>query len=137
MTWTWLDYQPEAPLKLDLAKKSTTVAEMDKLGQFMKGYAKLMGLKPPPPPTPRGFLGIELAKVGTHLTVKKVLEQGPASESGLKTGDRILAFNGKDVATVKDLLHQAAQVTAGQEIQLTVQRGDEKFLIKITAAEGL
>src|SRR5438067_339908 len=72
MTWTWLDYEPPQPEKLGIGKNKA-ISELDNLGGFMKAYAKLMGLKPPPPPSPRGFLGVELSEANGAVIVKAVL----------------------------------------------------------------
>ncbi len=137
MVWTKLNYQPPAPIKLGLDKKDKTLNDLDNVGKFMQGMAKFTGMKPPPPPTPRGFLGVELKEANGAVQVKAMLAKGPAADSGLKAGDRITAIKGEQVKTVQEVLRQAAKLLPGQELMLTVERGGKTVQITLTAGEGL
>jgi hypothetical protein len=138
MTWTKLDYQPPLPVPLGIDKKNKTVKELDSIASLMKGYAKFMGIKPPLPPTPRGFLGIELAEKDGGVAVKAVLAKGPADGSGLKAGHVIQAINGEKVATLQEAMTQMAKVLPGQQVRLAVVGGGKnKTIITLTAGEGL
>ena len=46
-------------------------------------------------------IGIEFKIIDDTITVLSVIEKGPCSKIGVKTGDRILSVNGKKVANIK------------------------------------
>jgi len=99
----------------------------------------------------RPFLGVK------YLTVNKRVQQelklpvdygaliirsrgaivlgSPADKAGLLPGDIILECNGKKISTKKTLSDHLEEFNAGDEIELSVLRGTEKFRIKITLAE--
>ncbi|MGZ4526823.1 MAG: PDZ domain-containing protein, partial [Mycobacterium sp.] len=60
---------------------------------------------------------------------------GPAADAGIKPGDVITAFNGRDTPTAESFI-SALQVTKpGDKIQLTVQRGGATQQISVTVAD--
>jgi serine protease Do len=85
----------------------------------------------------RGFLGLEVANTGDAATVAAVLPGSPAAKAGLKVGDRITAFQGKEIRTTADLLKHAAKVGKGDSAEVTVDRGGKAETITIQAGEGL
>lgn len=135
MEWTPLDFEPPPPFAI--GGKGGGAGGLEMIGSIMKFLGPLLGLKQPTEPTPRGFLGFELADNGGHVTVTRVLAKGPADLAGLKAGDRIEEVGGKAVKTVADLARHAAQVTAGQTVTLTVRRGNQLQEVTLTAGEGL
>jgi hypothetical protein len=134
MTWTELDFDPPAPQRLEGGKG---VPELDALGGFMKMAGGLLGKKAKPEIVARGFLGLELAESDGKVTVRKVLEKGPADKAGVKAGDQVAEFGGEKVAGDAGLLKLAAQMTAGKEVKLTIVRDGKRQKITITAGEGL
>jgi hypothetical protein len=147
MSWTQLAFAPPQPQPLKVGKKDGAgMMGLDMLGPAIKFLAALSGIKPAPPPVPRGFFGLELEEAGGAVTVKSVVANGPAAKAGLKTGDRI-AFGfifanlqhvqGNDVKSLVDVIRNAAVVTAGQTVRFSIERGQEKKVITITAGEGL
>ena len=54
-----------------------------------------------------------------------------ASEAGLQTGDKIIAINNKETPYFTDI-YEAISVSANQEIDLTIERNEEIFDVKIT-----
>lgn len=138
MTWVKLDFAPPQPMPVKLkGKEGSGMAGLEMLGSLMKFVSVLSGIRPGPPPVPRGFLGLEIAQAGGAVTVKSVLPGGPAAKAGLKAGDRIEQVQGKAVKSFPDVLLQVAGVTAGQLVQFDVVRGQEKQQITVTAGEGL
>jgi hypothetical protein len=138
MTWTRLDFKPPLPQRLDVSdKEKEGQKQLEQLGDFMKGMAWAMGRKPPPPPLPRGFLGMQLAEKDGSVVVEGVLPKTPAAAAGLKRGDRIRAVNGKDVSSSADLHQALARVLEGQEVRLTLGRAGESREVTVTAGEGL
>jgi hypothetical protein len=137
MRWTPLDFDPPPPMPLGGAK-SQGMASLEAMGGFMKILSFLTGVKPAPPPVPRGFFGFEVADKDGKLVVSRVFEDSPAAIAGLKVGDRIEQAEGEDIATAEELLAWAAQVTPGRPLTLTVsRRGEDSQKLKITAGNGL
>lgn len=134
MKWTPLvDFDPPPPQPI--GGKGPQGLEM--LGGLMKFLGALSGLKPAPPPVPRGFLGIELHDQDGKVAVKQVLTEGPAEAGGLKAGDVILEVQGKAVKKLADAAKLSAVVLPGQTVGLTIQRGDDKMTLKLKAGDGL
>ena len=70
-------------------------------------------------------LGANLKPDGESLTVRQVIEGGPAHRSGLSAGDRLLACNGLRIGnTLKHLKDLLAAYQPGDEILLTTFRDD-------------
>ena len=82
----------------------------------------------------RGYLGVNIQSITPELTRALALEdrQGalvtdvmpgtPAEKAGLKRGDVIVAFNGKEVNSSRDLPPMVAHMPVGQEATITVLR---------------
>jgi serine protease Do len=64
------------------------------------------------------------------LLVTSVDEDGPAAKGGLKAGDVILKFGGKDVRDAEDLRHEVMHA-ASQEVTITVQRDGKPLDLKL------
>ena len=71
------------------------------------------------------------------MTVRKVLQKGPADRAGVQAGDYLTEFDGQKVESDAGLLKLAARLTAGKEAKLTVLRGDKRQVITVRAGEGL
>jgi hypothetical protein len=133
MRWTPLAFNPPPPLPLG----GPGPAGLEAIGGLMKFVTALTGMKPPPPPVPRGFFGFEVAEKDGAVTVAHVLAKGPAAEAGLKVGDRIDTVEGEEISNAADLLSHAAKLTAGRTLTLGVTRDNDKQTLKITAGNGL
>lgn len=78
-------------------------------------------------------IGVELEKNGSRLTLKRVIEGGPAELAGLKAGDIIVSANGEDAAgwsvgKMSDVL----KGNEGDAIVLTMRRADREFTVSVT-----
>lgn len=80
------------------------------------------------------FLGIGLGEAENGVQVTDVAPDSPAAEAGLKVGDVITALNGDNVTadTIRDSI---ANLAVGDEITLSVQRGDEALELSATLSE--
>ena len=81
--------------------------------------------------------GILLSLSEELPTVDVILEDSPASESDLQTGDQITKVNESEVATIENVRQATSQLVVGQECRLTVKRGDESIEVKITPRRQL
>ena len=95
----------------------------------------------------RGWLGVE----GIEITAKAALSTGnpnikgalivgvfidsPADTAGIRTGDILVAIDGKSVLGVRDLLEKVSFHKPGDTLEITVYRGPEKLTFKISATE--
>lgn len=79
-----------------------------------------------------GGIGIHIEQLDGYVTVVAPIEDTPAFDAGLKPKDKILSVNGIDVVNVP--LDQAASLIRGEpgtEVELTIDRAGEKFILKI------
>jgi hypothetical protein len=138
MKWVQLDFEPPQPQAVKLkGKEGAGMAGLEMLGTAMKVLSALSGIRPAPPPVPRGFLGFSTTQKGDAVTVQSLVKDGPADKAGLKSGDRLVQIEGFDVKSARDVLTRTANALVGQAVRLSVQRGDEKRDITITAGDGL
>ena len=82
----------------------------------------------PPAPPPR--LGVVVSPADSGLRVERVLPGSPAEEAGVLEGDVIAAANGSPVPNPAQLREMVA---GGDEVVLTILRGQEKLEISIMA----
>jgi serine protease Do len=92
----------------------------------------------------RGWLGVMIQKITTELAetfkltdthgalVNDVVPNGPADRSGLKRGDIIVKFNGKEILSVENLPKQVAAVAPGKSVKVEVIRDGNKKLLDVT-----
>jgi serine protease Do len=89
---------------------------------------------PRTPNTPEGFafnlnrkpkIGLQIQDLeeGKGVNVKDVDDDSPASKAGIKEGDVITQFNGKDIAGVDELRSQIKDVKEGDSLRFTYKRG--------------
>lgn len=84
--------------------------------------------------TRRGWLGVRIQTVTPELAeglgleepkgalVAGVSESGPAEAAGIKTGDVVLKFDGKDVEEMRDLPRIVAETPVGESVRVVVWR---------------
>lgn len=91
----------------------------------------------------RGWLGVQLRKPTTQeetmlglphnggAVVVKLLEDGPASKSGLSSGDVIATINGEPVRDVASFASSITNLSPGTEVTLGTRRGTAKSDVKL------
>ncbi|OGL42358.1 MAG: hypothetical protein A2043_07250 [Candidatus Schekmanbacteria bacterium GWA2_38_9] len=98
----------------------------------------------------RGWLGVLVPRILQGIKalsglqdekgayIEKIRENGPAFKAGLKAGDVIVKFNGREIKEKNDLPRMVADTTPGEEVDVEVLRdGEEKILkVKIEESEG-
>lgn len=91
----------------------------------------------------RGWLGVQIQPVTEDIAeslgldkakgaiVADVTEESPALAAGIKQGDTILKFDGKDISDSRDLSRKVAQVKPGADVPVTVVRGGKTMEISV------
>ena len=95
----------------------------------------------------RGMLGVGIQPLTSELAksmglkevrgvlVNSVVPGGPADKAGIKTGDVILQFNGKDVNDPNVLRNEVAGTAPGADITLTILRDGSQQQIHVREGE--
>lgn len=92
----------------------------------------------------RGWMGISLVPPTQEdvlqprqpgVVVADVLKRGPASEAGIKVGDRIVKVNNEDITSTSHLINYVALQAPNTEIQVEVVRGDQKVNLTVKVGE--
>jgi len=134
LTWKPLAFDPPPPQPIGIKGGA---GSLEMIGGLMKVLTFLSGLKPGPPPVPRGFLGFEIDEKDSAIIVGAVLPKGPADAAGLESGDRIMEIGSTKIKTVADVRRKIERLLPGQDVRLQIQRGDESREVTITAGRGL
>ena len=93
--------------------------------------------------TRRGWLGVKIQDVTPDMAdalgqttpggaMVTDVPEGPAAEAGMKAGDVITSFAGKDVSDTRDLVRRVAEAPVGEAVSVTVQRDGKPVELKIT-----
>jgi S1-C subfamily serine protease len=61
-----------------------------------------------------------------------VSDGSPAEKAGLKAGDIIIKFGGKDVKNIYDYMYAMQDYKPGEEVDVVVKRGDDEITLKVT-----
>jgi serine protease Do len=93
--------------------------------------------------TRRGWLGVRIQTVTDDMAealglgkargalVAGVTEDGPAAKVGIKPGDVVVSFDGKDVADMKALPRMVADTPIGKTVDVTVIRDGKPMVFKV------
>jgi S1-C subfamily serine protease len=85
---------------------------------------------------PRPWLGLYAAEVEDAIVVAGLSERGPASKTGLKPGDRILAVRDEPVATLASFWRRVwASGSAGSEVVLQIARDNETMKVRVLSSD--
>jgi len=97
--------------------------------------------------TKRSWLGVRIQSVTDEIAeslglkdksgalVVDITPNTPASKAGIKTGDVILKFDGKDISESRRLSKMVSEAAVGREVDLEVLRDNKKMTIKVVLAE--
>lgn len=96
----------------------------------------------------RGWMGVAIQEITPALAksfklpeqrkgvlISDVNENGPSHAAGVKRGDVVVAFNGKEVQTVSQLRNLVARTMVGKDAQVKVLREGKEQLIAVKVAE--
>jgi serine protease Do len=93
--------------------------------------------------TRRGWLGVRIQNVDDQTAesldlgkprgalVAGVDDKGPAKPAGIKNGDVIVKFDGKEVKNSTDLPKIVAQTTVGKDVSVIIVRGGKEVEVKV------
>jgi len=85
---------------------------------------------------PRPWLGLYAAEVEDTIVVAGLSERGPASKTGLKPGDRIVAVRDEPISSLASLWRRIwASGAAGTEVVLQVARDKETMNVRILSTD--
>lgn len=79
----------------------------------------------------RGWLGIQMDTTSNAPRVALVYEDSAAEAAGLLVNDQILTINKEKTPTREALVRTIGKYTAGDTIELEVQRGSEQVMLKV------
>jgi hypothetical protein len=92
-----------------------------------------------PPRRPRATLGVVPGPVAgdgaAGVRISILSADSPAAKAGLLVEDIILAWNGEPVENISALQQRIRAGSPGDEVTLTIRRGDEQFDVKVTLGE--
>jgi len=95
----------------------------------------------------RGWIGVSTQTVTPELApsfglkepkgalVSEVASGGPAAAAGMKPGDVVIAFNGKDVKNVFDLPKWVAEAPIGKVAPATIIRDKKEMTLRVKVEE--
>ena len=83
-------------------------------------------------PPEHGMLGVTFSEPPNALVLSDVLPDGPAFQSGIQTGDEIVALNQQIVATRDDVLSIVRSTRPGDGIVVRVRRSSEEIDFDVT-----
>jgi S1-C subfamily serine protease len=85
---------------------------------------------------PRPWLGLYAAEVEDSIVIAGISERGPASNTRLRPGDRILSVRDEPVSSLAGFWRKIwASGPAGTEIVLQVVRDNEPMTVRIPSAD--
>ncbi len=70
---------------------------------------------------------------GSRAQVTQIIEDTPAARSGIKAGDILLQVGQKKITQPEDVLDASFFITAGDNVPITVMRGNEKLTFHVPA----
>ncbi len=96
----------------------------------------------------RGWMGVAIQEITPALAksfklpehrkgvlISDVNENGPSQAAGIRRGDVVIAFNGKDVQNVSQLRNLVARTMVGKDAQVKVLRDGKEQTISVKVAE--
>ncbi len=89
------------------------------------------------PANHRAWLGVMLspAHEGNGVLIEQVMQDSPAAEAGLRSGDRITKRGDKQVTNVQSFIESVEDMGPGSEMQLTVQRSGNDQQLSVTLGD--
>ncbi|HKE61973.1 MAG TPA: Do family serine endopeptidase [Nitrospira sp.] len=96
----------------------------------------------------RGWMGVAIQEITPALAksfklpeqrkgvlISDVNENGPSHAAGVKRGDVVIAFNGKEVQSVSQLRNLVARTVVGKDAQIKILRDGKEQTLSVKVAE--
>jgi serine protease Do len=95
----------------------------------------------------RGWLGVSIQELTSDLAkalnvkttkgalIADVVKNSPADKSGLKRGDVVIAFRGKEISDIGDLQNMIGATAVGETVQITVLQNGEKKEVSVKVGD--
>jgi serine protease Do len=96
----------------------------------------------------RGWMGVAIQEITPALAksfklpeqrkgvlISDVNENGPSHAAGIRRGDVVVAFNGKDVQSVSQLRNLVARTVVGKDAQVKILRDGKEQTLSVKVAE--
>jgi serine protease Do len=77
------------------------------------------------------YFGVTRDEDAKDCRLARVTEGSPAEKGGLRVGDIITKFDGKEIKSYDDMLGVLAKKKPGDEVEIIVKRGDESKNLKV------
>jgi putative serine protease PepD len=78
------------------------------------------------------FVGVRIESVTGGARITKVVAGSPAAKAGLKVGDVITSFDGKQITSADELTASVSAAKAGEKVTVTVKRGGSTQQVTVT-----
>jgi putative serine protease PepD len=78
------------------------------------------------------YVGVRIEGVAGGARIVQVVKGTPADKAGLKAGDVVTAFAGKEVTSASELTADVSAAKAGQTVTVTLRRGSQTKHVSIT-----
>lgn len=95
----------------------------------------------------RGWIGVSIQSITPDLAqslglkdtkgalIADVVQNGPAASAGIKQGDVIISFDGKEISNTSDLSFRVSETAIGKTVPVTIIRNSKEFTLNMTIAE--
>jgi S1-C subfamily serine protease len=100
---------------------------LDARDEFLAGGGRGMGA--------RAWLGVFCYPMNQHVVIAGVLPGGPGDTAGLKSGDVVLAVDGRDVPDRASLYRHLWRRQPGESVTLTVFRANESRAVTVASGD--
>jgi S1-C subfamily serine protease len=83
----------------------------------------------------RAWVGFYPQPTASGVVVAGLVPEAPASRSGMREGDMILAVNRREVATREELYQEMWKQPAGAPLRFIVRRGEQRTTIEVVSED--
>lgn len=78
------------------------------------------------------YIGVQGVADADAAKIAEVFPDGPAGKAGIKAGDIIIKFDGKDIPNFPALASHVGNKKAGDKVKVEVRRGEETIELELT-----